>query len=78
MRGSPGQFCSMSCGLGLFDGIQLMAHLAWKIQDGFRHIYGTLMGMAGRPLHWVSLEVLSNFLHDGSGLQKTELEGAGS
>ena len=78
VQSSPGQFfCPMSCWLGLFDCIQWVAHLVWKIQDGFCHIYGTLVGMAGRPLHWLSLEVCSNFLHDGSGLRKTELEGAG-
>ena len=53
VQGSPGQFfCPMSCWLGLFDCIQLMAHLVWEIQDGFRHIYGTLVRMTGRSLHW--------------------------
>lgn len=34
--------------LGKSSGIHLAASLFWKVQDGFAHISGTLIGAAGR------------------------------
>lgn len=49
-QGSPGKFSlPMSYRLQLLGGVQLMAPLVWKVQDGLNHMDGTLVVMAGRP-----------------------------
>ena len=73
-----------------FDGMELAPGLVCRVEGGFIHLLGILVGMAGRVLSWalvllhiasepVSIDFsrLVQLLTSGSGLQETKMRAAG-